>query len=89
MGNNITQRLKYKESVVKFSYKYGVTKTSIKFNFLYIILCKIILEIEEKLMYYYYESCLFSIIYCIFINYIQNNINLEGNYGKEFSKKQS
>lgn len=31
MGNNITQKLKYKESVVKFSYKYGVTKTAIKF----------------------------------------------------------
>ena len=31
MGNNITQKLKYKESVVKFSYKYGVTKASIKF----------------------------------------------------------
>ena len=32
MGNNIIQRLKYKESVVKFSYKYGVTKTSIKYS---------------------------------------------------------
>ena len=32
MGNNITQKLKYKESVVKFSYKYGVTKASIKFS---------------------------------------------------------
>ncbi len=32
MGNNITQKLKYKESVVKFSYKYGVTKAAIKFN---------------------------------------------------------
>lgn len=32
MGNNITQRLKYKESVVKFSYKYGVTKTAIKYG---------------------------------------------------------
>ena len=32
MGNNITQRLKYKESVVKFSYKYGVTKAAIKFE---------------------------------------------------------
>lgn len=32
MGNNITQRLKYKESVVKFSYKIGVTKTAIKFG---------------------------------------------------------
>ena len=31
MGNNITSKLKYKESVVKFSYKYGVTKASIKF----------------------------------------------------------
>ena len=32
MGNNIIQRLKYKESVVKFSYKYGVTKTAIKYG---------------------------------------------------------
>ena len=32
MGNNIIQRLKYKESVVKFSYKFGVTKAAIKFN---------------------------------------------------------
>ncbi len=32
MGNNITQKLKYKESVVKFSYKYGVTKAAIKFG---------------------------------------------------------
>lgn len=32
MGNNITQKLKYKESVVKFSYKYGVTKAAIQFN---------------------------------------------------------
>lgn len=31
MGNNITNKLKYKESVVKFSYKYGVTRASIKF----------------------------------------------------------
>ncbi len=31
MGNNIIQKLKYKESVVKFSYKYGVTKAAIKF----------------------------------------------------------
>ena len=31
MGNNIIQKLKYKESVVKFSYKFGVTKASIKF----------------------------------------------------------
>ena len=31
MGNNITNKLKYKESVVKFSYKYGVTKAAIKF----------------------------------------------------------
>jgi len=29
MGNNITQRLKYKESVIKFSYKFGVTKAAI------------------------------------------------------------
>ncbi len=26
MGNNITDRLKYKESIVKFSRKYGVAK---------------------------------------------------------------
>ena len=32
MGNNITQKLKYKESVVKFSYKFGVTKAAIKFS---------------------------------------------------------
>ena len=32
MGNNNTQKLKYKESVIKFSYKYGVTKAAIKFN---------------------------------------------------------
>ena len=30
MGNNITLKLKYKESIVKFSYKYGVTKSAIK-----------------------------------------------------------
>ena len=29
MGNNITDRLKYKESIVKFSRKYGVSKSSI------------------------------------------------------------
>lgn len=32
MSNNITQKIKYKESVVKYSYKYGVTKAGIKFN---------------------------------------------------------
>ena len=32
MGNSITQKLKYKQSVVKFSYKYGVTKAAIKFK---------------------------------------------------------
>lgn len=32
MGNNITQKLKYKESVVKYSYKYGVTKAAIIYN---------------------------------------------------------
>ena len=31
MNNNTTQKLKYKESVIKFSYKYGVTKAAIKF----------------------------------------------------------
>ena len=29
---SITQKMKYKQSVVKFSYKYGVRKTAIKFN---------------------------------------------------------
>ena len=32
MGNNITDRLKYKESVVKFSKKYGVSKAAYKFG---------------------------------------------------------
>ena len=32
MSNNITEKLKYKESVVKFSYKFGVTKAAIKFE---------------------------------------------------------
>lgn len=32
MGNSITQKLKYKQSVIKFSYKYGVTKAAIRFN---------------------------------------------------------
>ena len=32
MGNNITDRLKYKESVVKFSKKYGVAKAAYKFG---------------------------------------------------------
>ena len=32
MSNNITQKQKYKESVIKFSYKYGVTKAAIKFG---------------------------------------------------------
>ena len=32
MGNNIIQKLKYKESVVKYSYKHGVTKAAIQYN---------------------------------------------------------
>ena len=32
MGNSITQKLKNKQSVVKYSLKYGVTKASIKFE---------------------------------------------------------
>ena len=32
MGNNITDRLKYKESIVKFSRKYGVAKAAYKFG---------------------------------------------------------
>lgn len=30
--NSITQKMKYRQSVVKFSYKYGVKNTSIRFN---------------------------------------------------------
>ena len=32
MSNSITQKLKYRQSVVKFSFKYGVTKAAIKFE---------------------------------------------------------
>lgn len=32
MGNNITDRLKYKESIVKFSRKQGVAKVAYKFG---------------------------------------------------------
>ena len=32
MGNNITDRLKYKESIAKFSRKYGVAKAAYKFG---------------------------------------------------------
>lgn len=32
MGNSITQKLKYKQSVIKFSFKYEVTKAAIKFG---------------------------------------------------------
>lgn len=32
MNKSITQKVKYKQSVIKFSYKYGVKKASIKFN---------------------------------------------------------
>ena len=32
MGNSITQKLKYRQSVVKFSYEFGVTKAAIKFS---------------------------------------------------------
>ena len=32
MNKSITQKMKYKQSVVKYSYKYGVKKASIQFN---------------------------------------------------------
>ena len=32
MGNSITQKMKYKQSVIKFSEKYGVYKAAIKFD---------------------------------------------------------
>ncbi len=32
MNNSITQKMKYKQSVIKFSYKYGVKKAAVKFN---------------------------------------------------------
>ena len=32
MRNSITQKMKYKQSVIKFSFEYGVSKTAIRFN---------------------------------------------------------
>ena len=32
MNNNIIQKLKYKESVVKYSYRYGVIKAAIRYG---------------------------------------------------------
>ena len=32
MGNSITQKLKYKQRVIKFSFKYGIIKAAIKFE---------------------------------------------------------
>src|SRR5699024_5659826 len=32
MRNSITQKMKYKQSVIKFSFKYGVTKTAVRFD---------------------------------------------------------
>lgn len=32
MNNSITQKMQYKQSVIKFSFKYGVSKTAIKFD---------------------------------------------------------
>ena len=32
MSNSITQKMKYKQSVIKFSFKYGVRKTAIRFD---------------------------------------------------------
>lgn len=32
MKNSITQKMKYKQSVIKYSYEYGVKKASIEFN---------------------------------------------------------
>lgn len=32
MSKSITQKMKYKQSVIKFSYKYGVQKAAIKFD---------------------------------------------------------
>ena len=32
MSNSITQKSKYKQSVIKFSFKYGVTKAAVKFD---------------------------------------------------------
>ena len=32
MRNSITQKMKYKQSVIKFSLKYGVSKTAIRFD---------------------------------------------------------
>ena len=32
MSKSITQKMKYKQSVIKYSYKYGVKKAAIQFN---------------------------------------------------------
>ena len=32
MSKSITQKMKYKQSVIKFSYKYGVKNAAIKYN---------------------------------------------------------
>ncbi len=32
MGNNITQKLKHKDPVVKFSYKYDATEATIRYE---------------------------------------------------------
>ena len=32
MKNSITQKMKYKQSVIKFSLEYGVSKTAIRFD---------------------------------------------------------
>ena len=32
MSKSITQKMKYKQSVIKYSYKHGVKKASIQFN---------------------------------------------------------
>ena len=32
MSKIITQKLKFKQSVIKYSYQFGVTKTAIKFE---------------------------------------------------------
>ena len=32
MRNSITQKMKYKQSVIKFSFEYGVSKTAVRFN---------------------------------------------------------
>ena len=62
MGNNITDRLKYKESIVKFSRKYGVAKAAYKFGE-----CKRTIYRWRKILSIYSNRLVFKIkIYMVY-----------------------